>query len=406
MSTQHTPPGWDGWSPLAGTSLGPGAVTFGESVVTKNTRRSRRRIVRKFAVLGPILFFLGVFFGVPYAVSPEPDTEISSRLAFATVDGRDVVLVPYQYDGARGMHQLMFQDMFQGRMSAVDLATGEVIWDVEIQEGLSVEHGVLAVGSRYVYLSSSDGLWIVELDDGEVVAEPDGIDGLGVKYVAELESYRTDPKTGAVLTRDIDGQVLRIELDSLTAVPADLDWDRLAASEECSSLVETGYTTVLRASLGGDATLDLMSTGSGSLGSTLRVTGTDDPPALPDTVFYQAGILVADTALDHCIGGDDNDSALPMAVGADQRFVVVEHQENAKAVDTRLSIIDLRSGAIVATTEGSSSRTSVHFRAGTVVMPVKSDEAVEPNKLLLVRSNGSTQTIGIGDHGFFGTIFG
>ena len=116
---------------------------------------------------------------------------------------------------------MMFQDMFQVRITAVDLATGRQIWDVKLSDELIWDVEVIAVGRNNAYVATPDGLMVLALADGEILAEPDVIAGLEGNYVAAYAAYRFDPGANAVVAMDRDGRVHVIALDTLRANPAD-----------------------------------------------------------------------------------------------------------------------------------------------------------------------------------------
>ena len=114
-------------------------------VTPYETGRTVRFRVPLLLPLLPLVLFAALFFGGSYALSPEPEVEMQAGFAFAEVDGRDVVLAPYSRHGVRGMFQMMTQDLFQVRLAATDPASGEVLWDTQLSDGLAWEASVLAV---------------------------------------------------------------------------------------------------------------------------------------------------------------------------------------------------------------------------------------------------------------------
>ncbi|MBB4907449.1 hypothetical protein [Actinophytocola algeriensis] len=64
-----------------------------------------------------------LFLGVSLASRPVPDVEAPPGFAFVDAVPRNVLLVHYARQGARGMSQLMAQDVFQVRLTAGNTST-------------------------------------------------------------------------------------------------------------------------------------------------------------------------------------------------------------------------------------------------------------------------------------------
>ncbi|RIQ29614.1 hypothetical protein DY240_08135 [Jiangella rhizosphaerae] len=150
-------------------------------------------------------------------------TTPSLDLAVTTIDGRDVAVVAYQHEagGTLGRIRWVFARELTVRVAAVDLATGDHLWDRPISAAYpAVEAGVLAAGGGYAYLTTDDGLVIVDLDDGDVIARGDGVDGLGAAYLASRTASAHDAAADAVVTLTSGGAVLAIPVGGTTARPA------------------------------------------------------------------------------------------------------------------------------------------------------------------------------------------
>jgi hypothetical protein len=279
--------------------------------------------------------FALMFFGSTYVLSPEPAIEIQPGFAFAEVEGRDVVLVPYERHGSRGMFQLLTQDMFQVRLAAVDPATGEVLWDTQLSDELIWEASVLAAGQRYAYLATDSGLVGAELADGSVVAEGEDVRGLGSTFVAARSAYAYDPEGRRVLTMNATGDVLAIGLDQTVAARVDAPtaaaWSgRLSAEPSTSAPPKaTGAEAVLNP--GSQERIMLRQLPFGIPGSELvRLPPDGWPIPVGGTAFDGGRLVIA--------GGT--------AAGATTGHVLVEHRRSRNDAGITLSMVSLEAGQV------------------------------------------------------------
>ncbi len=295
-------------------------------------RRKLRRL--PFLFLIPIVLFATLFFGGSYLVSPEPDIEVQPGIGFATVSGRDAVLVPYDRHGPRGMFQLMFQDMFQVRLAARDAGTGDLLWDTQLSDDLIWEASVLASGDRYAYVATDSGLVVLDLANGAKVAERDGIEGLGQSFIAARWAYRYDATNRRVVAMGGDGQVRLITLDTATASPA----DPATAAQWAPQLTERTQSrpgnTVSRAKLG-DQLVALAARPGGGPGHLLvRMAPDGEATPIGDTVFQQASIVV-------------DDAEVP--AGSATEHLLVVHNRAVNDTTKALSAVSLATGEVTAT---------------------------------------------------------
>lgn len=187
------------------------------------TRTVRRRVVIVLTLIVAVLIAGGAAVAADGVDGP---TTPSLDVAFTTVDGRKVAVVAYKHEagGAMGRIRWFMWKEVTVRVAAVDLDTGDHLWDRPISaEHPGIEAGVLTAGAGHAYVTTDDGLVIVGLDDGEVVARDDGVDGLGTAYLASRTAYAYDAGTDAVVTLTSAGDVLAIPVGETTARPADAD---------------------------------------------------------------------------------------------------------------------------------------------------------------------------------------
>lgn len=106
---------------------------------------------------------------------------------------------------------------------AFDLDTGERVWDTMLSSAYPVPDAeVLAMGSEYVYVRSSDGLVILDAATGAVISRDDEIAGIDENYIASLDAYAWDASAEEVVMLDVNGRVHSIPLDTLNASPASI----------------------------------------------------------------------------------------------------------------------------------------------------------------------------------------
>jgi hypothetical protein len=334
----------------------------------------------------PFVFFVMVFFGGSYAISPEPDVEVLPGFAFVDAGGRDVLLVPYERHGLRGMFQTMTQDLFQVRLAAIDPGTGESLWDMQLSDQLVWEASVLAGGRRNAYLATDSGLAIVAMADGSLVAEGAGVAGLGDTYLAARSAYAYDPDGHRVMAMTAAGDVLAIPLDQAKAAPVDAPtaaaWaGRLSATPAPDGPPEaTADEAALPPGTDRVALRDLPFAGLGK--ELVRVTADGQRIPVGGTAFAGASLVVA--------GG--------VAVGADSGHVLVQHQRSVNDTGIALSMVLPDNGQVTDTlaVEHAVIRAVIGSFSATTAVSTGPD-------LALVHSDGRFTRVGIGSTDFFGS---
>lgn len=158
-----------------------------------------------------------------FIASNDNRSQLGVDIAFGTVAGHDVVLVPYQASGPGGLAgmpaYLTGPDSL--RVAAVDVVTGDLLWDRLLDKGWpSDEASILAGGSRFGYVATDSGLVVLSLVDGRIQARGANVPGLGESYIASRTAYAYDAVDDAVVMLTTDGRVLTIPVDTDTAQPA------------------------------------------------------------------------------------------------------------------------------------------------------------------------------------------
>ncbi|MEU5692851.1 PA2928 family protein [Actinosynnema sp. NPDC020468] len=350
-------------------------------VAPYETPRRRRLSFGPFLVVLPLVLFAGLFFGLSFLASPEPDIEVQQGVGHARVQGRDVVLVPYARHGARGMFQLIFRDMFQVRLSATDPATGESLWDTQLSDELIWEADVLGAGDKYAYVATDSGLRILDLADGDLVAQGDGITGLGSGYVAARGAYAYDPEGGRVLAMNANGDVLAIPVDQTAAAPVDQATAAAWVGRLTTDHKTVRYDTTKREAAVDGGQLVVRERPNGAPGKVLvRVAADGQETPVGDAAFQNASIVV------------DGDRAAGAAAGS----VLVHHQRSVNDKGWAVSLVSLATGQVTGTQPVASSLTRVLTTpdGGTLVT---TDDGV------LTARDGKLTALAVGATDFFGS---
>ncbi|WP_233213551.1 PA2928 family protein [Mycobacterium hubeiense] len=147
------------------------------------------KTLRAAATAAAVLGAVAAMFLVPQLLG-RPMTSVGPVVGYATVRGHDAVIVAYERTG-RGM-PLPFgiHDVWQERVAAVSLDTGELLWDTKLHGRTSWTRGVLAVADGLAYVATDLGLTIVATEDGGIVARPRDI--LGDEYVEAYHAYNVE----------------------------------------------------------------------------------------------------------------------------------------------------------------------------------------------------------------------
>jgi hypothetical protein len=371
-------------------------------------------------IIVPSLGIGAIAVGGEYLTAPEPDIAVQSGIGFAAYDGADLALVPYDRNGSGDLISSMRHEMFEVRLAAVDLATGDSEWDVLLSEELSWKAAVVAAGEHYAYLATDDGLTILDLADGDVVTEPGDIPGFEGAQAVSGAAYAFDPGIGAVVALDVNGAVHTIALDALEAAPADADttaaWSGLLFAE--GSVPDIGGMTSTEALLADDeGSVRLEPTAAGALGSNLVLDGPEGQRALGNRVFYEAGIVLDQTVLvssftveidvDELIDEVLEDAAAAgqqlwtglgtAAAGADSGHVLVEHRTEPGTESYAMHVIDAATGQVTASiATGSRLGRALTGPGGHTVVIAAPEGSYWLSDLVVVAPGGSLERVEIG----------
>lgn len=379
-------------------------------------RHHRRLGIGLLSWLSPVLGICAMVVVLPYLTGSGPDVEVQSGSGFAEIDGREVALVPYDRNGSSDL----WSDMFQLRLAAVDLASGEEVWDTQLADALAMDAKVLVAGEEYVYVTSGDGLFVVDLADGDVVAAEDEIDGLGEAYLAAYSAYGYDEAAESVIVLDRDGGIRTIPLDFLTASRAD---DGLARTWSQRLNPDghgpTTFTNEKEGLLAPDKVVRLSPVGSGEGVGLNIVTHDGDVTRLGEQVFYDAAIVIDESDV---YGGrsaeitptrdwaeltsNSVDTDTGVVAGHTADLVVVRHKKSDASDAVELSVVSLRTGEVLITETSAGEPGGAVSRAdGTTLLPISgTTEVFSPDHLAVIDPTGDVDVHEIGDTSPFGGL--
>ncbi|WP_116950460.1 PA2928 family protein [Jiangella endophytica] len=175
----------------------------------------RRRLGAAAMAVMIVVLVLGAYVVPGFVI--RTTASIAGPPFLTTIDGRAVALVGYDDDGMPGLRP----GGLSSGVLAIDVATGDTVWDAKLPDA-TWEPVVVAAGERYVYVRHTFGVAIIELDDGDTVARDEDVDGLGDEVPhGRWDNYVYDPRREAVLFATDEGETRQFPLDEVAAVAAD-----------------------------------------------------------------------------------------------------------------------------------------------------------------------------------------
>ncbi|MBZ2197111.1 PA2928 family protein [Occultella gossypii] len=390
--------------PTTAFSSASGLGGFGDPVTPRRRRRFR------FGWLGallPILFVAFMVLGVPrIAMSSTSSSELLPVGAFTQVDGRDVVLMPYEADGV-----WIWDDVFQIRLAAVDVVAGEPIWDVQLNEDLIGAAGVIAAGSQYLYVVTDYGLEIRSVADGHRVAGPDDIDGLGADYIASYGAYGYDANLNAIVLITSLGEYRTLPVDGVTATPSDAPtvnaWQSslFADSSGAWMYLDSDWNETTDSVIVGENRFDYGPLSPGVPGGIVRLTGPNGTVELPGPVYNgafllevtktPAGLLSPEQRAQMSTSSDQSYLSYAPAGGAGG-FVLLQSTETANGSEYRLDVLDAATGEVVGSTPMGDEATRVMTAPGGTTVVVASSEEFYADSFVLIAPDGTVRLVEVG----------
>lgn len=409
---------------LNGTTVLPLQSTSVPTRGPRDPRKLRRSIRLRFLgfFLAPVLIGGVIFVVAMIATPPTRDVEILPGSAVISIDEQDVALVVYSDTSRPGM----FEPIFQTRATAIRLSDGKTLWDQRLNEELANEAVALAGDSSRVYVSTDEGLVILDAASGAIEAHGTGIAGLGADAVLSASAYGYDSEANAVVAVAATGGFVQIPMGALEAQPADSAvasrWrGTLSASP---TLDTTALTRLVDTAIAPDGTSFAIEQVSQAVGRDALVITSSDGKTVSRTELVDAEIL-PETGLEPRLGimldtgqflegdftgidADDVEALLEAASGmtgetiaapaaAGTGFVLVQHRESVNAERTRISSVEIATGRLVDTVEmGADALRAMTGPSGTTAVVAAAPESWFPNTLLVLEENGTLRQVAVG----------
>lgn len=327
----------------------------------KKQREPRSREHRTFNTMMTVVCMVSVLGGLGYLfVVPgfliRTEANVDGGLVITEIDGREVAIVTYRDQGASPLDRL-FDDAGGARITAIDLQTGEAVWDERINDDFTRDLQLIGAGSKYVFLETTFSTHVISLATGESIATQEDIPGLEASPdFGTVTVYRED--TGEILFGLADKALQVLDMDTLQLRIADsqtaatwscvLDWKRYTypRGELGVTGASFGTTGNLEADVGGET--------FGFDGGTL-VRGGDATETVGDTHFldpyFLEEMVPAVPATGACADATREADVFPdgtiatRTVEADGR-IIVGHKS---ATDSVFSVVDTTSGEALST---------------------------------------------------------
>lgn len=396
--------------------------------MTEKTRDRRYGVlgaVAMAAVALVVVAFIAVFF-----VIPGPMISTAARpgqgMLFTEIDGRDAVIIAYDDNGFAGLASFLSSGP---RIVALDLDTGETIWNRGLDDELAFLTRMLAAGDEYGYIETMSGLRVFALADGSTVATDEDIPGLG-DIDTLTTTFAFSPAQNAVMVNPKEGVVRKIVLDTLEAVDVDartsdtwscvLEWSGHGYAES------DGEAVLVDRMPDGDEVLGF-GVASGSAPGTpgKRLTRLNDDgsglsvggESFVDPGFVAQSHLV-EPAPQACPDAQWDDEVFPdghavsRPLGEDAGFAVVDHAQSARTDDRQISVVDTADGKMLASSPaengmldaataptGQSVVVTDRFLPG--ILPSWGTTPVT-STVLLISPKGSMREIVLAPHGWLG----
>lgn len=426
--------------PSAEPSAGPLAEpSFGSVTDADKDPRSRMaRFWQSFVgqLTAFLLFFAALFFGGSWAMMPMfQSADASPSAAVTHTEAGDVALVAYEQMGPRGMWQMMASQFALDHVSAFAVDSGDLLWDARLGSSETYDTRVIGAGEKYAYVSSADGLRILSLENGAMVAGPTDIDGLD-NPMAEPWAYGFDAARGLIVAIDTGDDIYEIPLDSATAELADdetmAEWlpilgDDFRFADFADSTADTALTRedgAVSVSENGIAVLgddgewqtvsqehfeapELVIDASSREREIVANDGQVPFWMVPTLCNYVEGCTLDDlpkAVIDAVLEGGGYSTHIEGFTATGSGYVVVEDEGPDDGDESRtLVTIDLESGSVV-------SRLDIPFevRGGATgssgASIVVGDESFDwgSSSIVLIGSDGTAITVKYGRFGFFG----
>lgn len=387
---------------------------------TTGERRTGIGVGNTIALVVVLLFVLSVY---PVArLTSQPRTGLGPLVGYATVEGEEAVIVAYERAGDQG---LLVRDQWQERAAAVSLASGELLWDVQLHDRSDWNRGVLAVAEELAYVATDYGLTVLSVEDGSLVAGVDEITGLGDDYAEAYAAYGTDPSLGALVTLTRSGDVVQIPLGTTETapVPADkaeawrttLHMEHGPTREPSFAMIDVDPAAVPHGMILPDGGAIAVFSSYDSTTVVLNRTAADGAVvysvelpdlALADLVYeivVTPAALATPEQVEEGIDIFTRGHAAAAPLGIDSGIVLVHGRDPGDPGVDSLRLVAVETG----TTLASIRLENAYLRAtatpsGDIMVMAPQEGAIDHDRLILFRADGTVLAVDVGETGFWG----
>jgi len=371
--------------------------------------------------------FIALFFVVP---GPMISTaaRVGQGMLFAEIDGRDAVIIAYDDNGYSGIG-FFAPSHHDGRITALDLDTGETIWNRALDGEPAFLTRMIAAGEEFAYLETTFGFRVIALADGSTVASENDIPGL--RDVDTLKTaFAFSPSQEAIFVNPEEGVVRKIVLDTLEAVDVDsrtydtwscvLAWNGHGYSEGDSEAVVVG-----RMPVADEVRAFAVPSGSppGTPGKRLtRLNRDGSGVTVGHETFVDPGFVAQSVLVEPipqaCPRARWDDDVFPDGrviaepLGAETGHAVIDHAQSARTDERQITVVDAFSGEVLGSNpaEGGLVDAATAPSGQGVVIIDRFLPGVLPNwsttpvtsTLLLISTSGAVREIVLAPHGWLG----
>jgi len=359
-------------------------------------QRARRRwwpTISTLVVSALVVATLAILFVIP---GPFIHTEAvaKSGVVTARIDGREVAVTVYLDNGANPFWRMLKRDGSGGmRITAVDLETGEPVWDEEIHDPYRRERQLIGATDQYVFLRTTFHVYVFSLADGSVVATEDDIEGLdGATRSQGRIVHREGSDTLLFTDGDSDGFFV---LDMNTLKVSEPDADTVATWQCVLDRMRTPYDTPTHVATASSPGLRSATDDAGYLARAVYVapvTGRCGQMTADDEVIGEDDIFPTGQTAYETLGEGTTNHRLQR----DDDTVTVVDTEDGAEIDTSSPVLEVVSGA--ASPEGRFA--FIRQRDLSDIAPAVRGQS--SSVLYTVGQDGTIHEVILGRHGWFG----
>ena len=348
-----------------------------------------------------MLAFLG-FVGCLLVV-PGPfirtDALADAGVVIAERDGREIAVTVYRASGASLLAELA--DDGGRRIIAIDLETGDTVWDERIHETENVDaflddRQLIGASDAYVFLRTTFDVYVFSLEDGSLIATKEDIPHL-TEATGALDRLVHPEGTDEILFMDGGADVLRV-----------LDMNTLEVQDADPTTASTWFCVLDRMQYTYED--ETASNASRPAWSTTETFG----DSIPSNSAVLGRSVLADPLPDACAAAGDDEDVFPEGkttteVLGDERALLLS---DAGVTPFMLQVFDVSTGEILdASPETLTTRSAAAGSDGRFAVVADRDltgiapdlfREVHSSVVYVVDSTGRVHETILGTHGWFG----